>query len=63
MSATQLPKREIAHSPVQTLQWLREAGFSDNRYGEVVLPVNLRKPSDYDRVTARWYRTAFTDSI
>ncbi|GLA67432.1 hypothetical protein AtubIFM54640_010751 [Aspergillus tubingensis] len=62
-SATQLSKREIAHSPVQTLQWLREAGFSDIRYGEVVLPVNLKKPSDYDRVAARWYRTAFIDSI
>ncbi|KAI3014806.1 hypothetical protein CBS147347_11413 [Aspergillus niger] len=62
-SATRLSKREIAHSPVQTLQWLRKAGFSDVRYREVVLPLKRKKQPDYDGVAAQWCRTAFTDSI
>lgn len=62
-AATKRSKREITHSPEQTVHWLQEAGFSDISHEEVVLPLNPWKQPIHDREVARWYSKAFTESI
>lgn len=62
-TATKKSGREIAHSPEQTLHWLRRAGFSHITHEKVVLPLNLWKQPIHDRAVARWYNAAFVESI
>jgi hypothetical protein len=39
------------------------AGFSHISHEEVILPLNPRKQPIHDRAVARWYSTAFAESI
>lgn len=61
--ATKRSKREIAHFPEQTVHWLREARFSQISHEEFVLPLNPWKQPNHDRDVARWYSTAFAESM
>lgn len=62
-TATERSKRVIALPPEQALGWLREAGFIDVGYEEVVLPLTPDIQPVYGRTAARWYRTAFAESV
>lgn len=61
-AATKQSRREIAHSPEQTLHWLRKAGFNVS-HEKVVLPLNPWKQPIHAQAVARWYNTAFVESI
>jgi hypothetical protein len=62
-AAIKQSRREIAHSSEETLLWLQKAGFSHVSHEEAILPLNLWKQLIHNRAVARWYNTAFVESI
>ncbi|KAL5362160.1 putative methyltransferase [Aspergillus floccosus] len=61
--ATQETMRPIAHNSRETIKDLQDAGFTEIDHQMVGLPLNPWHQDEHEKMVARWYHLAITESI
>lgn len=61
--ATDQAQRPIAHSSRETLQHLRDAGFTEIDHQMVGLPLNPWHEDEHEKTVAKWYNLAISESV